>query len=289
MQASLSVSGNVPKPFDLQISHTLSIGRAKENLLSLPANDRLSRYHALLRCHNAGVYQVVDLGSKNGTYVDGKRAFLPTPLKDGSKIETGDVTMVFRLNGDGSLPGSSEPADVCLLVLEWDNAGLYKASIEPHAYSQLLGRFFRNAVHHGIERGGWIDKFRERSLLLYWEEKERKPSCTHLAMESALEILKSISEMDGEAGLPAPRAGATLHYGKVLFPADLYELGEPVGGETVDAAFELSALRMKGPHEILATEACLASLPEQYLLRLQEHGTMRPTKTSPSLRVFVGH
>ena len=40
-----------------------------------------------------------DLGSKNGTYVEGKRVREPVALSDGDQISIGPVVLVFRVAG----------------------------------------------------------------------------------------------------------------------------------------------------------------------------------------------
>jgi pSer/pThr/pTyr-binding forkhead associated (FHA) protein len=67
-------------------------------------DDELSRRHAVVRRH-ANRLQVEDLGSTNGTFVDGNRIAEPTLLGGGAEIKIGTTVMVV----EGVLPvGSSE-------------------------------------------------------------------------------------------------------------------------------------------------------------------------------------
>src|SRR6202012_3451563 len=50
----------------------LRIGPDRANDLALPDLD-VSRHHAELRRSSAGNYEIVDLGSHNGTYVNGRK------------------------------------------------------------------------------------------------------------------------------------------------------------------------------------------------------------------------
>lgn len=56
----------------------------------------VSRQHARVVVTH-GEATVEDLGSKNGTYVDGRRVNETTRLADGSQVRVGPVTMVYRL------------------------------------------------------------------------------------------------------------------------------------------------------------------------------------------------
>ena len=71
----------------------LVIGRDPDNRLVLD-DRRVSRRHAEIRLR-LGRYTLYDLGSTNGTYVNGRRA-AETVLSDGDRIVLGGVELVFR-------------------------------------------------------------------------------------------------------------------------------------------------------------------------------------------------
>lgn len=78
--------------FELRRS-PLRIGRALDNDVVL-ADPRVSRFHAEIR-HEDGRYVLYDLGSTNGTLVDG-RAVERCPLRDGAEIMLGGSRLTFR-------------------------------------------------------------------------------------------------------------------------------------------------------------------------------------------------
>ena len=72
----------------------MSIGRASE--CSIPIRDRyLSRRHAEIVAVD-GSWLLKDLGSVNGTYLNGARVERDTPLKGGDRIRLGDTEIVFE-------------------------------------------------------------------------------------------------------------------------------------------------------------------------------------------------
>lgn len=71
----------------------VTIGRLDTNEIPIP-DPGLSRHHAEISPEN-GQYILTDLGSTNGTFVNGKRVAEKT-LKDGDKIGIGKVSLVFR-------------------------------------------------------------------------------------------------------------------------------------------------------------------------------------------------
>jgi DNA-binding winged helix-turn-helix (wHTH) protein len=62
----------------------------------------ISRVHARVTCCGSEVL-VEDLGSKNGTWVNGTKVSTPAAIEDGDELRLGTVTLTFRnLNAPGS-------------------------------------------------------------------------------------------------------------------------------------------------------------------------------------------
>jgi two-component system cell cycle response regulator len=68
------------------------LGRSSEAHFQVD-DDGISRKHAKVLLGPAGGYQLVDLGSTNGTYLNGERIKL-APLQDGDKIQIGTNTVI---------------------------------------------------------------------------------------------------------------------------------------------------------------------------------------------------
>ncbi|MBD3316476.1 MAG: FHA domain-containing protein [Chitinivibrionales bacterium] len=73
----------------------VTIGRARDNIIAI-ANSAVSRYHARIEAADDG-YVLTDLGSLNGTYVNGERV-KRVLLADGDRIEIGEYAIVFQEN-----------------------------------------------------------------------------------------------------------------------------------------------------------------------------------------------
>jgi pSer/pThr/pTyr-binding forkhead associated (FHA) protein len=83
------------------VTHSLRLGRASDNDLVL--DDRsVSHYHARIDLV-AGRPTVVDLGSSNGTWVNGQRISAPQPLQHGDRLQLGGSLFTFQVEGR-SLP-----------------------------------------------------------------------------------------------------------------------------------------------------------------------------------------
>ena len=90
-------------------SRTLRIGRADDNEVVV-ADLSVSRHHAELRRTERGGYEIVDLGSYNGTFVNGQRITAQV-VTDSDVIGIGRAT--YRLVGD-ELPEFVDTGDISL-------------------------------------------------------------------------------------------------------------------------------------------------------------------------------
>jgi DNA-binding winged helix-turn-helix (wHTH) protein len=71
------------------------LGREDEGVAWLES-PTVSRRHARILV-SGGKATLEDLGSKNGTFVRGRRLTMPSPLSDGDEIRVGQVRMTFRV------------------------------------------------------------------------------------------------------------------------------------------------------------------------------------------------
>src|SRR5580704_7947197 len=88
-----------------------SLGRSSANELCYPEDAGLSRQHLVLE-RDADTWTVRDLGSKNGTFVNGVRITSPFPLGKNDRITAGHIALDF---GENSLP---PPDDKTVIFIE---------------------------------------------------------------------------------------------------------------------------------------------------------------------------
>jgi FHA domain len=80
-----------------------TLGRAAENVVALEDDPLVSHLHAVLERFSAG-WCVTDLGSSNGTWVNGERIWSAHRLGHGDEIRVGQTRLIFR---DPSSAGGS--------------------------------------------------------------------------------------------------------------------------------------------------------------------------------------
>jgi DNA-binding CsgD family transcriptional regulator len=81
----------------------LTIGRGPSNDLALEADSKVSRLHAVMERYQSG-WAIKDLGSRNGTFVNGERLITERVLRPGDEVSIGDTRLAYRLD---EAPGAS--------------------------------------------------------------------------------------------------------------------------------------------------------------------------------------
>ncbi len=91
------------------VEQVITIGRATDCEIVITER-QVSRYHARIEQDDAG-YILRDLGSKNGTFVNGERVRgQPYRLRDGDEITFATVVQVGFVAGDATLPLDEVPS-----------------------------------------------------------------------------------------------------------------------------------------------------------------------------------
>jgi pSer/pThr/pTyr-binding forkhead associated (FHA) protein len=92
------------EPFQRTITGVTSVAVGRSSSVDLMVPDRmLSRRHARLYLEG-GDWLVEDLGSHNGTFLNGSRVESPVRLKDGDVLALGGSTVTLTLSSDSSGP-----------------------------------------------------------------------------------------------------------------------------------------------------------------------------------------
>jgi pSer/pThr/pTyr-binding forkhead associated (FHA) protein len=85
------------------------LGRDEETDIAV-RDPEISRRHARISWQS-GSYYVEDMGSTNGTFLNGDLVTSPQPLRSGDTIGVGQTLLVFQTEGDAMpAPPSAEPA-----------------------------------------------------------------------------------------------------------------------------------------------------------------------------------
>jgi predicted component of type VI protein secretion system len=103
----LVVTGGPGTGMRVQLDGELVVGREAEGLTI--DDPELSRRHAVLRTTD-GIVEIEDLGSRNGTLVNGRRIDTPTRVGNGDAITVGRTALAVDLPRSAATAASEVPA-----------------------------------------------------------------------------------------------------------------------------------------------------------------------------------
>ncbi len=262
---NISVWIEEPTGARIPIQGACSIGRLSSNTIVL-ADIKVSRRHATINVQGDNEFWLVDFGSGNGTYLNGRRVAQPTRLQDGDWIEIAGIKLRFHMTS--SRPCEPEtacgeslaeektfeqikPADCWLLVADIeDSTELMKKSPEdnvPMFTSQWL-----NQCRALIEScGGSINKFLGDGFFAYW----------HHNTDTEKQVARAYSLLTKMQDAAHPVFRIVLHFGQV-YMGGAGSLGEEsLQGKEVHFVFRMEKLASSIAESCLVSEAARTRLP----------------------------
>jgi len=219
-----------------------SIGRAPGNQFVL-ADEKASRKHALIHRQGENEYWLVDLGSSNGSYLDGRRVSQPMALRDGSVIRIGSSTLLFRQSSGPSSP-SSEPhwsegtvhdiriAPCWLLLADIEGSTELSQSLPVEQLPIITGRWFSECKQVIEANSGSINKYLGDGFFAYWIDIDG----TLPRLVGALSGLKRLQAAE------QPRFRVVVHHGDVSMGGAASMGEESLSGPEVNFVFRMEKL-----------------------------------------------
>jgi adenylate cyclase len=224
--------------FPLDENNACRIGRGPNNTIALPS-DGVSRNHAMVQSSDSGEFVLYDLGSRNGTFLNGRRLATPAPLQEGDLISIGSFHLTFlgdRAAGRVQDSASKETivalslSDVTVLAIDIrDYTGLSR-KVGEQRLGEVMGEFNREAgaiLNHGR---AWGIKYIGDAIMSVWEHRRGEPPL--LVLASAFRCLGKLealaAKLHEQFGLADPvRIGAGLNTGQA-------SIGNMGGGASAD-------------------------------------------------------
>ncbi len=299
MGAKLHVQPDGAEPFEMPIANTATIGRTRENTVCLNSSPLVSRQHAMIRCHNGYQYQIIDLGSRNGTFVNDQRVVLPVGLKDGARIRIADTTLTFveamdegteehlQMTVAGALDRHTiEARPVALLVCDIRGFSTMSEKTASSDLAQALGVWFRETGNLIAASGGTIDKFIGDAILAYWGAAHEGATDCGAAFEAGMKMLGLATERTWPNGEPF-RVAVALHYGRVTCSniGVAAERDATIIGDAVNTVFRLEAVAKEVAQTLVLSGEVAEHLPAERA-RLTDFGERALKGKQQAVRVF---
>ncbi|MBD1915529.1 MULTISPECIES: adenylate/guanylate cyclase domain-containing protein [Cyanophyceae] len=239
-----------------------TVGRGDDNNFVLP--DRwISRNHAMLQEADSGRFYLIDLGSRNGTFVNGRRVSVPVILHDGDLLTFGQTELRFFSPEEaaaasdapmGGVHGQNATATAMLhvrqlisvMVVDIRDFTVLTRQIDEKILSEAIGTWFRRAGEIIGQYGSWVDKYIGDAVMTVWIHGPE--GADQASMIKILQAVSTLAEMTSQLHeqfpLPFPlRIGAGINTGYAMVGntgsgdrPDYTALGD-----TVNAAFRLES------------------------------------------------
>lgn len=226
----------------IPLTGKLSLGRTDTNDVVLP-EERVSRRHAIIHGQDPAEFWLVDLGSRNGTFVNDRRVFQPVRLREADRIQLGPFQMIFRQPSarEGRHPEQRTSmqtiADVrallCwLLIVDVEHSTELAKSMPAEELAMVLGRWIRHCKQLIETTGGTVDKYLGDGLLAYWRVVEGDVS----GLARVLESLRRLQQQE------QPAFRFALHRAMVTFGGVATVGQECLSGPEVNFVFRMEKL-----------------------------------------------
>ncbi len=98
---------------EIKVQDELAIGRQEEGVGKLSDDVEISRRHAHI-ARSSGGFVIEDLGSTNGTIVNGSAIAQPHTLRVGDTVEMGGTTLLVELAGAPTPATGAVPAETAI-------------------------------------------------------------------------------------------------------------------------------------------------------------------------------
>lgn len=256
------------KKYTLSPEKPCRIGRNEGNTVVLE-DDLASRHHAIVQTSESGVFYLTDLGSTNGTLVNGSRVTVPVVLKPGDKIQIGNHSFVFhqemfQIPEPEVLEQKATSLFVAMRVISVlvvdirDFTGLGQRI--GAKLGEVCGALFREGGQVLQQHGAWAQKYIGDAVMAVWLHKGVRAE-----VEEFVPVFSALRGLNGVAGrlqerfeLEHPiRIGAGINTG----PASIGNFGSIAAsdytalGDVVNKAFRLeSATKEVGSDLVLGHE-----------------------------------
>ncbi len=247
---------------------TCGIGRHPTNTLQLSSSE-VSRRHAIIQAQGEAEFWIVDLGSANGTYINGRRLSQAVRLRNGDVIRIADVELEFAteilsaMHPSGKAVMAStmirmEQAECWLMVADIEGSTKLAQNTAPEKYPRLTGTWFKECRQIIDDCGGHMSKYLGDGFFCYWDDTD----------DSAIQVRQAVAKLYEAQLLGNPPFRLVLHFGAAALGTvpTMNELN--LHGPEVNFVFRIEKVAAGLKQKVLFTEAAVKRMAADKEVRL---------------------
>lgn len=239
-------------------SNCWTVGRGDDNNFVL--SDRwISRNHAMLQCTETGDFYLIDLGSRNGSFVNGRRVCIPVTLRNGDRLTFGQTDLEFHCpsnhrNKDFTQTTSKDTLTSTLhirrlmsvMVVDIRDFTVLTRQLDEKILSAVIGTWFRQSGNIIRKSGSWVDKYIGDAVMAIWFHGSQGVSSDEIlnTLQAVSDLHTMTASLSSQYPLPFPlRIGTGINTGYAMV-GNTGSGDRPdytAIGDTVNAAFRLES------------------------------------------------
>jgi len=242
-----------PRRFPLSNGQSWTIGRGDGCEVMLDSRS-VSRLHALIQKRDTGDFSLVDLGSRNGSFVNSHRVTIPVVLNDRDRLQFGDQELLFHnpvrstaSSGGGGLDDRNAPTTqmhtnnlATIVVVDIRDFTPLAQKVPEALLSQTIGTWFLKVGQVTQRQGSWAQKYIGDAVMAVWvhDNRDYLQGDVMRALRAVHEINRATAEISSALPLPGPlRIGAGVNTGPAILGGNEFT----ALGDAVNQAFRLEA------------------------------------------------
>jgi adenylate cyclase len=233
---------------------TYTLGRVANTDIVLPYS-WVSRKHAMIQREENGRFNLLDLGSSNGTFLNGRKIHTPVTLQNGDCIGIGSTRLLFHQETTPARPAPPTGPDldemtvafvqkqiITILICDIHDFTKLSETMGDQWVSQLLQHWTGGVSKLVNKHNGIVDKFIGDAVMALWAGANLRDNIQQ-ALKTAIAVNLFTSNLAKKIpDLPWPlQIGAALNTGEAML-GNLAQDGQnnyTVVGDVVNVAFRL--------------------------------------------------
>jgi adenylate cyclase len=249
------------------LNGTCSIGRAPDNNLPL-ADNEVSRRHAIIQAQGEREFWLVDLGSANGTCVNGRRISQSVRLHNGDIIRIANHELEFATEILSAMHPAGKQAMASTMIhirqaqcwlMVADIVGSTKLSqtLSASEYPRMTGTWFKNCRQIIDDRGGHMSKYLGDGFFCYWDDTE----------DGAIQVRQAVARLYDAQLKSSPPFRLVLHFGAVALGTvpTMNELN--LHGPEVNFVFRIEKVASSLKQDVLFSETAVKKMQAENEVR----------------------
>ena len=277
----------------------VAIGRDAAN--TVPLDDTtVSLSHALIRMVGREQYYLIDLGSRNGSFLNDRRISTPKLLHSGDVIAIGSTSFIFHQDetSEKVLPDEGPTGEATVLhmvsrvvlvtILVADIRGFTKLaeSISIGDLTEVMSQWIELVEKAVEKRKGRVDKFIGDAVMAVWDNEGDPGEHVLESLRTSCEIQELTRDL-GKKYLPEAtelRVGVGINSGEAALGvgADNTALGD-----AVNLAFRLESTTKEWNCDVVISEGSFCHLPGEILKGREEVVTVRGKSVPTRVRALT--